>query len=1268
MQLSFRALVLSVIAAVLPAGAQTSLAPIAPSWSPASILAWDPATDPVAPFNVSQVPLAARISPPKASENAALSTLLNVNPYARPKEGKVEALISWNSIPAAAQGWRSTRVYAPTTWQYMDVVGHWGGSGGVISIPNAHITDAAHRNGVSIHGLVFLAPRVYGGTTAVVNDFIATRSNGSFPVADKMIQAARYFKFDGYFINMETEGSDAAAAVKMQNFMLYFRAQAPELAISWYDSMVSSGGISWQRQLNGSNQMFLQSGTKKVADSMFLDFYWQNSANLANSRSLARSLGRSEYDVYAGIDTEGAGDNGTNTFGGSTPLDWNQIFPAGQPHTTSLGIYRPEWTFNYSGNPSDAINREVRYWCGQNSDPSNTSIPSGGNPRWPGIAKFIPAKSPLTSLPFVTNFDLGQGERFMINGVSKMTGQWTNLSLQDILPTWKWIVSSAGTKLAPSFDFATAYYGGTSLKVAGTLTQGQPNEIKLYEASLPVAADTVARLTYKSAAVSSAQIEIGLAFEDAPETMVYLPSSSSSSTSWRTAEAPLGAYAGRRIVLMTLRFSTAATVVNYAVNLGRLEVRSGAAAVAPDAPTALSVLATGPNPDEAFSAQLRLKWTPSTSPVLHYNVYYRKDLTAATDSQRVWLGATPNSYFFAPDVRRAGYEDQGYIQVEAVGPDYAVSAPLSTEQATFSFPQSPNLHHPLIESYPVAAPITVIGSGDVANMTQAFDNNLGNFTEPGGDSNAWVGLSLPGRVRLTAIRFAPRAGFSGRMAGGQFQGSNDATFATGTVTLATVGSPGPPEGIETTLTVANTGTYRYFRYLGPGGGYCNVAEIRFYAFGPYTPPDPPAALQATVNGPTAKLAWTASTSSLVYDYRVRRSLTRGGPYETVAENLTTLTLVDNALTPGTPYYYVVSGRNDGGDGADSAELVVNPPAALELTGAPIGGGTPNGGNVPAKAFDGALSTYFEVTNDSGWVGLDLGTPRRITGLRYSPRNSSPGNATNANFMIGGRFQASTTADFSADVVTLATVPSAPAYNVMTAAAVAPAAMPYRYVRYVTAAGRNANVSEIEFYGLSAPTAPMGLTASVNDTTASLAWTAVDGALSYRVKRSTVAGGPYEEIADGVTATAYANAGLTAGTAYYYVVSAVNDLGEGPDSAEASTVDAYAQWLNAAGIDPAGPDSAFDQDADHDGISNGVAYMVPAGLAVSGGDTPGVSAVVRIDPAVTATLWLSTDLANWTAVEFAIAPDQDGVAPGFQRISATGVTGATAGYYRMKFVR
>ncbi|GIP60497.1 extracellular catalytic domain type 1 short-chain-length polyhydroxyalkanoate depolymerase [Paenibacillus woosongensis] len=88
-----------------------------------------------------------------------------------------------------------------------------------------------------------------------------------------------------------------------------------------------------------------------------------------------------------------------------------------------------------------------------------------------------------------------------------------------------------------------------------------------------------------------------------------------------------------------------------------------------------------------------------------------------------------------------------------------------------------------------------------------------------------------------------------------------------------------------------------------------------------------------------------------------------------------------------------------------------------------------------------------------------------------------------------------------------------------------------------------------------PPAPTGLTATAGNASVSLSWAASPGASSYTVKRATMSGGPYTDVATEITATSYTNTGLTNGTTYYYVVSASNSAGNSPNSAQASATPA-----------------------------------------------------------------------------------------------------------------
>ena len=85
-----------------------------------------------------------------------------------------------------------------------------------------------------------------------------------------------------------------------------------------------------------------------------------------------------------------------------------------------------------------------------------------------------------------------------------------------------------------------------------------------------------------------------------------------------------------------------------------------------------------------------------------------------------------------------------------------------------------------------------------------------------------------------------------------------------------------------------------------------------------------------------------------------------------------------------------------------------------------------------------------------------------------------------------------------------------------------------------------------------PAAPEGIVVEAGDTMVDLAWQAVSDADVYNVKRAVVSGGPYDQVTS-TEFTNYVDTGLINGQVYYYVVTATNNGGEGPVSAETSAI-------------------------------------------------------------------------------------------------------------------
>jgi regulation of enolase protein 1 (concanavalin A-like superfamily) len=149
----------------------------------------------------------------------------------------------------------------------------------------------------------------------------------------------------------------------------------------------------------------------------------------------------------------------------------------------------------------------------------------------------------------------------------------------------------------------------------------------------------------------------------------------------------------------------------------------------------------------------------------------------------------------------------------------------------------------------------------------------------------------------------------------------------------------------------------------------------------------------------------------------------------------------------------------------SVSTTLNGPAVVgPITAAPHatdtkGAGSGKGDDRSADlAMDGNVNTFFQSDVASGsWIGLDLGSAKTITEVRFAPRNGFAGR------MRGGVFQASNSADFSRGVTNLYTVATSPDSRKLTIRAV-DADAPYRYVRYLSPAGSFGDIAELSFLG------------------------------------------------------------------------------------------------------------------------------------------------------------------------------------------------------------
>jgi titin len=339
----------------------------------------------------------------------------------------------------------------------------------------------------------------------------------------------------------------------------------------------------------------------------------------------------------------------------------------------------------------------------------------------------------------------------------------------------------------------------------------------------------------------------------------------------------------------------------------------------------------------------------------------------------------------------------------------------------------------------------------------------------------------------------------------------------------------------------------------------------------------PASAQVTFN-------WTASAGAT--SYNVKRATTSGGPYTTVGSSTTT-SYTNTGLTNGTTYYYVVTGVNAGGEGWNSAELVVAPP------GVPTGlAATPGDRQITLNwtAVPGATKYNVKQATASAGPYTTLNSTTATTYVDASVTNGTPyWYEVSALFPAsGGTNEGGNSTIVSATPVGVPPIPTgvsatsgnaqaliswvpsagATSYHVKrgtasggpygtsfstsstsyTDAGLTNGQLYFYVVSALNASGESNNSAEAPAAPVAPPAAPTGVTASAGNGAASLAWAPIAGATGYNVKRSTTSGGPYTTIATTTTAS-FSDSGLTNGQTYYYVVSALDAGGEGPNSSQ-----------------------------------------------------------------------------------------------------------------------
>lgn len=632
----------------LPVAAQQ---PLGACWHPNDIEHWSPETDPTAKFNRARVPLAKRFVEPQ---------LMKAN-SSQFYEGEIcNATILFNMCSLSpSQGADNFIGYQPTYWQYMDKLVYWAGSAseGIIIPPPAGSIDAAHQAGVKILGQIFFPPKDFGGEVGWVKE-LSKKENGHYPYAKKLYEIAKYFGFDGWFINQETSGSGVKSATWAE-FIKEFNSYADangdtQMEMMWYDAMTVIDAPILKSHKNTSQ---------------FLEYFSEG-----DYRSLASDINCTEAEtfskIYAGVQTVRSGLTGYNS-------SLNAAFPK-TGHVGSLALFCPEeraWKDNVKnllGTSDDngekayaairqTFENEEQAWVNTDGDPS-----TGGNSSWRGISGAVLERSTISSMPFVSNMCVGVGKHRFVNGEKQGTQDWYHSGVQSVLPTWRWWIENRGN-LKVAIDWDDAYNHGSSFKISGKLS-GKAL-MRLYKTMIPVDNGGVVRVVFKGAATP----ELMLSTTSSVTPDVTLSAARTSNKSgWTIAEYDLTALKGKTIYMVALNLIGSGA---FNMNLGQLAILPGAYT-----PAAIAVnnMQLTHRLDEN-GGDIRVTWDFDwTDDFDHFDIYI------TTASGRKLIGQTRDEAFYIPSLTRQGSEEAVKVEVVPVTKDMVQQTPVS---ATAEYPK-----------------------------------------------------------------------------------------------------------------------------------------------------------------------------------------------------------------------------------------------------------------------------------------------------------------------------------------------------------------------------------------------------------------------------------------------------------------------------------------------------------------------------------------------------------------------------------------------------
>lgn len=563
-------------------------------------------------------------------------------------------------------------------WNYTNLFGAW--NYGLFQAPGSW-ADAAHRNGTSIFAGIKFFDHTTGGAANSWASFIMTRNtDGSFRYTHPIINCMRFLGFDGINYNWESTNKYQDADNIAFHKELYKIAKSEgfnDFKIMYYTT--SSRLTSYN-----SSYMWGQDKDNRISEVMLnydnSDFSWSMGESV---REAERTMGSAD-GLYAGVWIV------------SMDRRWNSLNnqDAKRCGICLWGEHAESrfWSYNTGG---DAMSRMSNYqeyleraFSGGNRNPlyrpeisnrGNNVEAQGATPplaRFAGLASWIPERTAISgNLPFATHFNTGNGERYNYKG-KKTAGSWYNMSSQDVVPTYRWMVVKPETEVAstdvqPSFTNEDAYTGGAALRLKG-VNNATATDVVLFKTNLtPSKGKVVAKVAIKTGKEGNNDSKLSLIVRVNGAWKAYALGNTENAN-WTEKKVELNDItAGQKIERIGLRVK--GSDADYNVLVGKLELNDDVTAT----PANVKDLTVQVKEETKNSLSVKAVWgidkDPGQNPTVyndeanidHFEILYKNGENGKVSE----VGRTSQWATLVPNIQFTSVDDKPFIGVRSVSTD-----------------------------------------------------------------------------------------------------------------------------------------------------------------------------------------------------------------------------------------------------------------------------------------------------------------------------------------------------------------------------------------------------------------------------------------------------------------------------------------------------------------------------------------------------------------------------------------------------------------------